>query len=108
MESRVNYKLVGIFVILSTLMLFGFIYWMAKFGQSNIKYDYYQFFTTESVAGLDVESAVKYKGFDVGSVAKIEIDENNSSQIRVILKIKQNTPIKDSDLASLECKELQV
>lgn len=102
MESKVNYTIVGFFVIVATMFMLGFVFWMAKYNKQDIKYNYFQFFTTESVAGLNIESPVKYKGFDVGNVDKIEINKDNPEQIKVILKIRENVPLNENHIASLE------
>ena len=101
MESRVNYAVVGLFVISLLLGLFGFAYWLAKYGDKQ-DYDPFYVYISESVAGLSTDSSVKYKGVDVGTVAHIGINSDNSEEVELLLKIKHGTPIKVDTKAKLK------
>ena len=97
MESRVNYIIVGIFVVLFSMGMLGFAFWLGKYGDEG-DYAYYRVYMTESVSGLSREATVKFRGVDVGIVEKIAIDLDNSEQIILLLKVKKDTPIKDQPL----------
>ena len=94
MESRVNYIIVGIFVLLFTIGMLVFVFWLGKYGGAD-EYVYYKAYMTESVSGLSREASVKYRGVEVGIVEKVEIDPDNSEQVALLLKVKKNTPIKE-------------
>ncbi len=98
MYSRVNYTVVGIFVLLFTAGLVWFAFWLAKYGIHR-EYDTYKLFMTESVAGLSKDSVVKLRGVDVGRVSEIRIDPKNIEHIEVFLKIKRGVPIKEDMVA---------
>lgn len=74
---------------------------MAKYGFEEKKFDRYTIIVADSVAGLNVESPVKFRGVEVGNVSEISIDPNNSEIIRVQIEVKPNTPIKQDSLAIL-------
>jgi len=93
MESRVNYIIVGIFVLLFSLGMLGFAFWLGKYGDEG-DYVFYRAYMTESVSGLSREATVKYRGVDVGIVDKIVIDRENNEQIILLLKVKKDTPIR--------------
>mgnify|MGYP003857139337 CR=1 FL=1 len=101
MESKVNYTLVGLFVLLLMASLIGFIYWLGKYGGEQ-EYRYYHVYMTESVAGLSNDSSVKYRGVSVGTVDHIGLNPTNSEQVELLLKIQFNTPIKVDTTASLK------
>ena len=101
MESRVNYTIVGLFVISLMLGLLGFAYWLGKYGGKQ-DYDPFYVYISESVAGLSTDSSVKYKGVDVGTVEHIGINSNNSEEVELLLKIKHGTPIKVDTKAKLK------
>ena len=101
MENRVNFTLVGAFVILFTAALMGFIFWLGKYGHEQAKYDHYKIYVLESISGLNIESPVKYKGFEIGRVTDIRINPNNSEQIEISLEINQGTPIKEDTIATV-------
>jgi len=101
MYSRVNYTIVGIFVLLFGAGVIGFTFWLAKYGIQS-EYALYKLQMTESVSGLSKDSTVRFRGVDVGHVSEIRIDPNNIEQIEVILKIRANVPIKEDMRAHTE------
>ncbi len=94
MYSKVNYTIVGFFVVLFTLALIAFAFWLSKKGLGK-EYTYYQTHIKESVGGLSIDSAVKLRGINVGSVSDMYIDSNDIQKVIVTLKINQHTPIKE-------------
>jgi len=100
MESRVNYTIVGFFVVTFLGLLGWFFYWLSHYGNEK-RYDYYKIYSSESVAGLNVESAVKYKGLLVGTVYSMGINPSNSSEIEIVIQIEKGTPIKDDTRATV-------
>ena len=101
MESKINYTLVGFFVVLLLSGLISFAYWLGKYGGKQ-EYKYYHVYMSESVAGLSNDSSVKYRGVDVGTVDHIGLNPNNSEEVELLLKIEFNTPIKMDTTASLK------
>lgn len=101
MDGKVNYTLVGIFVLSLLVGLISFTYWLTRYGDAE-DYDNYHVYLTESVAGLSNDAAVKYRGVNVGTVVKIEIDPKNSEQVKLLLRVKAGTPVKMDTRAKLE------
>jgi len=93
MESRINYIMVGSFVILFTTGLVLFAFWLGKYSDQG-EYLYYKAHMKESVSGLSKDASVKYRGVNVGTVENIVINPLNSEEINLLLKIKKDTPIK--------------
>jgi len=60
----------------------------------------------ESVAGLSVNSTVKYRGVDVGRVKEIALSPENPEEVRLVLDIARGTPIKTDTIAVLETQGL--
>ncbi|HID45743.1 MAG TPA: MCE family protein, partial [Chromatiaceae bacterium] len=89
MESKVNYTIVGLFVVLLTSGLLGFAYWLAKHG-SQEDYVTYRVYMSESVAGLTTDAAVKYRGVDVGTVTRMELAPDNPEHVMLTLHIRQD------------------
>ncbi len=106
MEDKVNYTLVGVFVLGLGAALVVAVLWLAA-GISNRKvYDPYQAVIRESVAGLSVAAPVKYLGVDVGKVSEIGIDPQNSRQVLLKFLIERGTPIKQDTDAVLKSQGL--
>jgi len=101
MESKINYTIVGLFVTILLSSLIFFAYWLGKHGGDN-KYDYYTVYISESVAGLSTDASVKYRGVNVGTVDHIRLNPKNSEQVELLLKIEQNTPVKEDTTAALK------
>ena len=101
MYSRVNYTIVGIFVLLFGAGLMWFAFWLAKYGIHR-EFDTYKLHMIESVSGLSKDSIVKLRGVDIGRVSEIRIDPENIEKIDVFLKIKHGVPIKEDMIAHTE------
>ncbi len=105
MEPKVNYILVGSFVaFLGAAVLVG-ILWLGKTDYRGA-YDRYEAYMKESVAGLSVDSTVKYRGVDVGRVKAIALNPNNPEEVLLAMDIVRGTPIKTDTIAVLETQGL--
>lgn len=105
MEPKVNYIVVGSFVaILGAAILVG-ILWLGKTDYRGT-YDRYEAYMKESVAGLSVDSTVKYRGVDVGRVRAIALSQDNPEDVLLTLDILRGTPIKTDTIAVLETQGL--
>ena len=101
MESRINYTIVGLFVVLLLTGLIVFAYWLGKYGYKQ-EHDYYRVYMTESVAGLSSDASVKYMGVEVGIVEQMGFNPENTEQVELLLKIKHGTPLKEGTTAALK------
>ncbi len=101
MQSKTNYAIVGIFVLLLTAGIIVFAFWLGKYGFAD-KFDFYKVYTTESVSGLSVDASVKYRGVDVGSVDEIKINPKNTEEVMILLRVKKGTPVTKGMLAELK------
>lgn len=102
MESKVNYTLVGAFVLVMFSALIAFAFWLGKYNDRANTYVRYKVYLTESAAGLAPEAAVKFNGVDVGKVVSIRINPQNSEEIELTLKVKKETPIRSDSTATLK------
>lgn len=106
MDDKVNYTLVGGFVLALGALLVAGVLWLAAGLGGQQKMDTYQAVIGESVAGLSVDAPVKYLGVDVGKVDRIEIDPHNPLQVRLHFAVAQGTPIKRDSVAVLKSQGL--
>ncbi|MDO9570500.1 MAG: MlaD family protein [Hydrogenophaga sp.] len=106
MDDKVNYTLVGAFVLtLSALLIAGVLWLSAGLGGRDAM-DPYQAVIQESVAGLNLNAPVKYLGVDVGKVDRIAIDPQNPLQVRLHFLVKRGTPIKVDSVGVLKAQGL--
>jgi phospholipid/cholesterol/gamma-HCH transport system substrate-binding protein len=106
MEDKVNYTLVGAFVLVLGAVLVAGVLWLAAGVNGQQTLDRYQAVIQESVAGLNVDAPVKYMGVDVGKVSGIRIDPQNSQQVRLDFLIERGTPIQQDSVAVLKTQGL--
>ncbi len=101
-----NDAVVGAFVLLLGAVLIGAVLWIAAGGNSQSRVDLYQALEDESVAGLNLNAAVKFSGVDVGSVREITLDPVNPQHVRLLLAIRHGTPIRADTEAVLQTQGL--
>jgi len=101
MYSRVNYTIVGIFVLIFGAGMVWFAFWLAKYDLQQ-EYDIYRLEMKESIAGLSVDSDVQLRGVEIGSVSKIQINPKNIETVEVFVEIKRGIPIKEDMIASTQ------
>lgn len=100
MESKTNYTYVGLIVVILIAGLFSAALWLSV-GFNQKEYSLYTVYLSESAAGLNEESPVKFNGVQVGFVKKIELNKNDPRQVEITLSIEQGTPITTSTAATL-------
>jgi len=98
MYSRVNYTIVGLFVILFAIGMIWFGFWLAKYGLQE-EYHTYKLEMEESVSGLSKDSSVKLRGVDIGRVSDIRINPQNIQKVELLLEIQKAVPIKEDMVA---------
>ena len=106
MENKVNYAIVGAFVLALGAALIAAVLWLAAGGNTQKKYAPYRSIIAESVAGLSLDAPVKYLGVDVGKVSAIGIDPQDSRQVILRFLIERGTPIKQDTEAVLKSQGL--
>ena len=105
-ETKVNYALVGAFVLTLGAALVAGVLWLAAGGAWQTKYDTYLAVEDESVAGLNLDAPVKYNGVDVGKVQAIHLDHLNPQRVNLLFAIERGTPIKQDTIAVLKTQGL--
>ncbi|WP_018992496.1 MlaD family protein [Aromatoleum toluclasticum] len=106
MENKVNYAVVGAFVLVLGAVLIAGALWLASGGAFQKKYDLYLAIEDESVAGLNLNAPVKYNGVDVGKVRQIRLDPANPERVNLLFAIERGTPIKEDTVAVLKTQGL--
>lgn len=102
MSRKPNARLIGVFVIVSLVLLIGMVFYFASsnfFSQSAR----YVLFFDQSVNGLTIGSPVKFRGVPVGDVQQILIrvegQPEESTAIPVVISIDQSRLTKDLGLS---------
>ncbi|MFT7880023.1 MAG: MlaD family protein [Sulfurimonas sp.] len=99
MYSRVNYMVVGIFVVLFGIGLIWFAFWLGKYDIDD-EYYTYRLEVSESVSGLSIDSNVMLRGVNIGRVSDIRINPENIELTEVYVHIRRDVPIKEDMVAT--------
>ncbi len=94
MEANARYTLVGAMVLAVAALLVLGMFWIAGKADDIAYRHYVIYFTSQSMDGLDVDSAVKMRGIKVGSVNKYEFVTKPAEAVQVLIKIDENTPVR--------------
>lgn len=103
MENRLSYILVGLFVFVLLATGIFSILWLGRYSEEGT-FKFYKVNTKESLSGLNDKAPVKLSGVVVGEVKGVTINPDNAEEVTVIIKIKENTPIKEDTYALIEAQ----
>lgn len=103
MNAKTNYTLVGLFVIMSIVLIFVFVIWLIRPGDEKALTPFKIYFT-ESVSGLNIDSPVKYRGVTIGKVTTMRINPANVEEIEVEILVDSTAPIKTDTVAKLKAQ----
>lgn len=106
MESKVNFAVVGAFVLILGALLIGGVLWLSSGKSYRKAYDTYLVYMSESVSGLSLDAPVRYRGVQVGGVRRIELAPGNAELVQLTLDIEHGTPVKQDTLAVLRVQGL--
>lgn len=106
MESKVNFAVVGAFVLILGTLLIGGVLWLSSGKSYRKDYDTYLVYMSESVSGLSLDAPVRYRGVQVGGVRRIALAPGNAEQVQLTLDIEHGTPVKQDTVATLRVQGL--
>jgi len=106
MEAKVNFAVVGVFVLVLGAGLIAGVLWFSSGGAYRKAYDTYQTYMAESVSGLNLDAPVRYRGVEVGRVRKMALAPANVQLVQLTLDIERGTPVKQDTVAVLRVQGL--
>jgi phospholipid/cholesterol/gamma-HCH transport system substrate-binding protein len=100
MEPRAHHVLIGLFtlVFLASALLFAL--WLGK-NSTDREYAWYEVIFDRGVSGLEEGSAVKYSGIEVGDVYQLSLDPDDPRNVRALIRVYSDVPIKEDTRAGL-------
>nr|WP_298379011.1 MlaD family protein [uncultured Halomonas sp.] len=100
MEPRAHHVMIGLFTLIALGGALLFALWL---GKSSVERDYshYEIRFDQAVSGLAVGNAVQYNGIRVGNVLDLTLDPNDPGQVRALVRVYSDIPIKEDTRASL-------
>lgn len=106
MEAKVNFAVVGAFVLVLGAALIGGVLWLSSGKLYRKAYDTYIVYMRESVSGLNLDAPVRYRGVNVGSVRRIALAPADVERVQLTLAIERGTPVKQDTVAVLRTQGL--
>jgi phospholipid/cholesterol/gamma-HCH transport system substrate-binding protein len=101
METKVNYTIVGAFVLVLSAAIVAGVLWLSSGKGQRKDYDRYVTYFTESVGGLNLNAPVRYHGVEVGAVREIGLDPGDPERVRILLDVQRGTPVRADTVAVL-------
>ncbi|MDD2943816.1 MAG: MlaD family protein [bacterium] len=102
MESQAKYALVGATVIIFSVFLIIAVLWLSNAGDEKDMRKFGIYFQNQSLSGLQIDSVVTVKGIKVGSVSSFEISEQNIEQVKVIIELQKEAPVREDTRAVIK------
>jgi phospholipid/cholesterol/gamma-HCH transport system substrate-binding protein len=99
MSARSSKFLIGLFIIIGALICAAIIIWIGAAGVF-MKGSLYTTYFDESVQGLQVDSAIKYRGVEIGKVQSIKVAPDYRL-IEVVMKISLEGDLPKQTVAAL-------
>jgi len=106
METKVNYTIVGIFVLVFSMALIAGVIWLGAGAEFRKSYNDYLVYMNESVAGLNLNAPVRYRGVSIGRVKEISIAPDKQESVRLLLEIESGIAIRENTVATLRSQGL--
>ncbi|MFN2359686.1 MAG: MlaD family protein [Marinobacter sp.] len=100
MEPRAHHVLIGLFTLVFLASAMVFALWLGK-TSSDREYAWYEVVFDRGVSGLSEGSPVKYSGIEVGDVSELSLDPEDPRNVRAIIRVDSEVPIKEDTRAGL-------
>lgn len=94
MERNVNFVVIGGIFLAIVVAMIAFIFWIGGGSLNEEKYQEYVVYSPESITGISIGSAVRYKGILVGKVKSIGFKKDDIEQIQIQIKVLSEVKLK--------------
>lgn len=100
MEPRAHHVLIGLFTLVFLASALVFALWLGK-TSADREYAWYEVIFNRGVSGLSEGSPVKYSGIEVGDVSELRLDPEDPRNVRALIRVYRDVPIKEDTRAGL-------
>ena len=94
MERNVNFIWIGGIFVSIVVAMIAFIFWVGGGSLDEKKYQEYIIYSPESISGISVGSAVRYKGILVGKVKDVGFKKGDMEKIEIKVNILSDVKLK--------------
>jgi phospholipid/cholesterol/gamma-HCH transport system substrate-binding protein len=102
METRANYLLVVIFVLVIVASGAGGAILLLNLHPIPATRAYYDIYFSGSVSGLKTEAPVFLSGIPIGNVRKVALEPEDPTQVHVTIEVRKDAAIRSDSIASLD------
>lgn len=100
MEPKAHHVVIGLFTLIAVVAALLFALWLGK-SSTDREWAYYEIVFDHAVSGLTKGNPVLYTGISVGDVLDLQLDPDNPSHVRVLVRVEQNVPVRENTHAGL-------
>jgi phospholipid/cholesterol/gamma-HCH transport system substrate-binding protein len=100
MEPRAHHVLIGLFAVAAAAGGLIFALWLNN-SDNDRAYSWYEIIFDQGVSGLTEGSPVKYSGIRVGNVALLRLDPDDPRNVRALIRVQSDVPIRENTGAGL-------
>ena len=105
METRAPFVVVGAFVLVAIMAVFGFVYWLHNTGGLGPRTTYHVQFDG-SVPGLLIGAGVLFNGIRVGEVTDLGLAPDSPRRVNATISVASTTPVRSDTRVGLEFQGL--
>ena len=98
MENKAHALAAGVFVLVVSALLALLAIWLTR---DNTQRDLYEMSTSETISGLQTQSAVRFRGVPVGKVESIGFDAKVKGNVLVGISVDRAAPVTRSTFATV-------
>lgn len=100
MEPKAHHVIIGLFTVTAFAAALTFTLWLGK-SNSDREWTYYEIGFNQAVSGLSKGNPVLYSGVQIGDVQDMNLDLENPSHVRVLVRVDKRIPIRENTQAGL-------
>jgi len=93
MEPDAKYVAIGAAIVVSSCLIVFAALWINSTGIAGETSHYAIYFKNHTLDGLQRDGDVTMRGIKVGSVSELNIDEKRIDQVKVIVRVRETTPV---------------
>lgn len=106
MERNVNFVWIGGIFIAIVVTMIAFIFWVGGGSLDEKKYQEYIVYSPESISGISVGSAVRYKGILVGKVKNLGFKKGDIEKIEIKINVLSDIKLRSGSCVMPESQGL--
>lgn len=105
MEPKAHHVIIGLFTVAAFAAALFFALWLSK-SAADRDWAFYEIGFNQPISGLSKGNPVLYSGIQIGDVVELTLDPRNPSNVRVLVRVDKQIPIRENTRAGLVLKNI--